>query len=49
MFLILELRVNLILDPGTYIFRVSAFTSGGYGGYATLKFPMEIGSKCEDI
>lgn len=49
MFLILEPRVNLILDPGTYTFHVSAFTSGGYGGNATLIFNMEIKSKCEDI
>ncbi|ROL47551.1 Leukemia inhibitory factor receptor [Anabarilius grahami] len=37
-----EPRVSLILDSGTYIFRVSAFTSGGYGGNATLNFHMEI-------
>ncbi|XP_048022328.1 LIF receptor subunit alpha b [Megalobrama amblycephala] len=37
-----EPRVNLILDPGTYTFHVSAFTSGGYGGNATLIFNMEI-------
>ncbi|KAL1253038.1 hypothetical protein QQF64_017731 [Cirrhinus molitorella] len=31
-----EHKVNLKLDPGSYTFRVSAFTSGGEGEYATL-------------
>ncbi|XP_016365738.1 leukemia inhibitory factor receptor-like isoform X1 [Sinocyclocheilus rhinocerous] len=36
-----EPKVNLKLDPGSYTFRVSAFTSGGEGDYATFKMNVE--------
>ncbi|XP_026090680.1 leukemia inhibitory factor receptor-like isoform X1 [Carassius auratus] len=36
-----EHKVNLKLDPGSYIFRVSAFTSGGEGDYTMFKMEKE--------
>lgn len=42
-----ELKVSLTLDPGSYTFNVSAFTSEGGGDNATLKMDFEI--KIEQI
>ncbi|XP_077089113.1 LIF receptor subunit alpha b [Siphateles boraxobius] len=36
-----ELKVNLTLDPGSYTFNVSAFTSGGEGDNATFRLNIE--------
>ncbi|XP_067280344.1 LIF receptor subunit alpha b isoform X2 [Pseudorasbora parva] len=36
-----EPKAHLTLDPGTYTIHVSAFTSGGDGGYATLSVEMK--------
>ncbi|XP_058613206.1 LIF receptor subunit alpha b [Onychostoma macrolepis] len=41
MVLIKEPQVNLKLDPGSYTFRVSAFTSGGEGDYAATTMKVE--------
>lgn len=41
--------MNLTLDPGSYIFNISALTSVGAGDNATIKMDIEDNSMAKDI
>lgn len=48
-FSILGPKISLTLDPGSYIFSVSALTSGGAGDEATLTMDIKDNSMAKDI